>query len=87
MSQTLPIFRKGSWIHYPLPPSVDPLWSKQHLFQAASLYATALSKGYSPSESGVLAECFVHKQVYPELQYPKQIERKLEKIKDLGETA
>jgi hypothetical protein len=77
MSRTLPVYRNGTWIQYPLPPCIDPLWSKSNLFQAASFYATALSKGFPPSESAVLAECYVHKQVYADLQYSKQIERKL----------
>ena len=78
MSKVIPVFRKGAWIQYPIPTFVDPLWSKSNLFQAASVYATALSKGLPPSESAVLAECFVHKQVYKDLQYSRQIEKKLE---------
>ncbi len=84
---SIPVFRKGSWIQYPIPSSIDPLWSKKHLFRAASFYATALSQGYSPSESAVLAESFVHKEVYPGLQFSRQLERKLELIKDRVETA
>jgi hypothetical protein len=84
MSKSIAVFRKGTWIQYPLPSFVDPLWSQPHLFQAASFYATALSKGFSPSESASLAECFVHKQVYTNLRYGNQIERKLENLlKDL----
>lgn len=84
MSKSLPVFRKGVWIQYPLPSFVDPLWSQANLFQAASLYATALSKGFSSAESASLAECFIHKQVYTDLQYSNHIERKLERLlKDL----
>ena len=77
---SIPVFSKGSWIQYPVSPYVDPLWSQAHLFRAASFYAAALSQGFSTHESSVLAECFVHKEVYPELQYSRQIERKLQRI-------
>ena len=84
---SIPVFRKGSWIQYPLPTAIDPLWSKKHLFRAASFYATALSQGYSPSESAVLAESFVHKEAYPGLQFSKQLERKLQQVMDHVEKA
>lgn len=77
---SIPVFSKGAWVQYPLPVQTDSLWSKQHFFRAASFYATALSKGYTPKESSVLAECFVNKEVYPDLQYSSQIERKLQQI-------
>lgn len=80
MSIHVPVFRKGVWIQYPLPTATDTLWSKQHFFRAASFYATALSQGYSPKESSVLAECFINKEVYPDLCYSSQIERKLQQI-------
>jgi hypothetical protein len=83
---SIPVFRKGSWIEYPLPRVIDPLWSKKHLFRAASFYATALSQGYSPSESTVLAESYIHKEVYPGLQFSRQLERKLELVRDHAET-
>ena len=83
---SIPVFRKGSWIQYPIPAVVDPLWSKKHLFRAASFYATALSQGYSPSESASLAESFVHKEAYPGLEFPRHVERKLQAIKDRVET-
>lgn len=83
MNKCIPVFRKGIWIQYPVPAFVDPLWSKGDLFQAASFYATALSKGFPPSESAVLAECFVHTQVYPDLQYSRHLERKVDFVRNL----
>ena len=79
---SVPVFQKGSWIQYPLPPQLDPLWSQSNIFKAASFYRTALSKGFSSEESKVLAECVVHKEVYPDLQYSPHIERKLLRLKD-----
>ena len=78
---SIPVFRNGTWIQYPLPVQIDTLWSQSHQFRAASMYATALSQGVSPKESARLAECFVNKEVYPELQYSRQIERRLDLIK------
>ena len=78
--QTIPVFRKGEWIHYPFPTSLDVNWSHCHLLRAASFYATALSQGYTHNESRVLADCFLNKEVYPDLQYGRQIERKLQQL-------
>lgn len=78
---SLPVFQNGSWISYPLPKQIDPLWSQSHLFKAAAVYASALSLGFSTHESAVLAECAVYKEVFPELEYPKQIERKLQRLR------
>lgn len=77
---SIPVFYKGAWIQYPRPLSLDTNWSEKHLFRAASFYAAALSKGYESSESRVLAECFVNKEVYPDLEYGRLIERKLQQI-------
>lgn len=84
---SIPVFRKGIWIQYPLPLQKDVLWSQTHLFKAASFYATALSQGVSPHESAILAECFVNKEVYPDLSYSRSLEQKLERIRCRAETA
>lgn len=80
---SIPVFRKGVWIQYEKPICIDTNWSESHLLKAASFYATALSQGYKTNESRVLAECFVNKEVYPDLQYGRLIERKLQQIMDL----
>ena len=83
---TIPVFRKGKWIHYTRPLYTDALWNESHAFQAASFYATALSQGFPSDESGWLAEVFVQKQIFPETVYSKTIEMKLKRIKDRAET-
>ena len=77
---TTPVFRNGKWIEYPQPIFEDALWSSCHKLQAASFYATALSQGYSPTESASLAEIYVQKRIFPEIVYPKGIESKLQRI-------
>ena len=84
---SIPVFRKGAWIQYPIPPQQDALWNQSHLLRAASFYATALSQGVSTEESAVVAECFVNKEVYPQLRYNSRIERKLQLIMSRVETA
>lgn len=85
---SLPVFRKGEWISYPLPAQLDPLWSTSHQFKAASVYATALSKGFSSEESAILAECLVNQEVYPDLRYSWKLQRKISQLfKDHEETA
>lgn len=82
---SVPVFRKGLWISYPISQK-DSLWSQGHIFKAASFYATALSQGVSSNESAVLAECFVNKEVYPDLRYSRMIEQKLQRIMSHVET-
>ena len=84
---SIPVFRKGTWILYPVPPQQDALWNKSHLLKAASFYALALSQGVSSEESAILAECFVNKEVYPGLNYNARLQRKLELIMSRVETA
>lgn len=75
-----PVFRNGKWIEYPPPISQDALWSTCHRLQAASFYATALSQGYSPTESASFAEIYVQKQIFPEIVYPNRIESTIQRI-------
>lgn len=84
---TVPVFRQGAWIHYPLPSTVNALWSQEHIFKAASLYATALSQGYSPDESAMLAEAYVNKLIFTGIQYNRSLESRLAQIMDRAERA
>ena len=47
---------------------------------AASIYATAVSKGMTPHHSAVLAECYVNKQLYKDLSYNSKIEESLKSL-------
>ena len=82
----IPVFRKGQWIEYSVPVCLDPLWSKADLYQAAAFYGTAVSQGYSPSESAALAEAYIMKKIYSGLEYPLMLESKLKKIMGRVET-
>lgn len=84
---SLPVFQNGTWITYPLPKPVDALWSQSNIFQAASFYAAALSQGYEPNESAILAEAYIHKKVYNGLQYHDSLENKLKSIMSRVEKA
>lgn len=77
---SVPVFRNKSWVQYKGPVVTDPLWSQSDLLRAASFYATAVSQGFPTNEAAFLAECFVHKEVYPGLQYSRPIERRLQQI-------
>lgn len=83
---SIPVFRKGQWIEYSVPTCLDPLWSRENLYQAASFYGTAVSQGYSPSESAALAEAYIMKKIYSGLEYPSLLESKLKKIMGHVET-
>ena len=78
MSMSIPVFRNSKWISYTVPSDVDTLWSTKSKLQAASVYATAIEKGFSPSYSAILAESYVNKQLYLGLQYNAKIEKTLE---------
>ena len=60
----IPVFRKCTWIHYDVPEAGTSLWSQSLKLKAASVYATAITKGYSKEKSIVLTECFVNKELY-----------------------
>lgn len=76
---SIPVYRNGSWIHYTLPESGIALWSQSLKLQAASLYASAIGKGYSSEMSHVFAECFVQKQLYG-VRYNPSLETCLEQF-------
>ena len=84
MSKPLQVFRSGAWIQYPLMYSQTHSeiagWNKKHEFQAASVYATALSKGYSPLESNAFAEMYVFKQIYEGIKYDTKKEAQLKEL-------
>jgi len=72
---SIPVFSKGQWLSYKT--HIDLMWSYANQLQAASVYASALSKGYKPEESEDLAVAFVNKKVYKGLIYVKSLEQKL----------
>lgn len=76
---SIPVYRKGTWIHYELPESGISLWSQRLKFQAASLYATALTKGFSKETSAILAELFVNKELYG-VTYNQSLESALKSL-------
>ena len=76
----IPVFRNGSWISYTVPTDVETLWSQSLQLQAASVYATAISKGLEPSQSAILAEIYVNKQLYADIQYSLQLEDRLKSL-------
>lgn len=57
-------------------PSTASSWSQRQKFQAASLYATAVSSGLPPHYASVLSECYVNKDLYG-VVYKKEIEEML----------
>ena len=84
MSKPLHVFRGGAWIQYPLiytqTHSELMGWQKKHEYQAASLYATALSKGYTSLESNAFAEMYILKQIHEGMTYDKKKEAQLKEL-------
>lgn len=76
----IPVFRNGTWISYTVPTDVRSSWSKSLQLQAASVYATAISKGLQPSQSAILAEIHVNKQLYADIQYSSHLEDRLKSL-------
>ena len=74
---TIPVYRKGAWITYTLPQDGTALWSQSLKLKVASLYATAISKGYTQETSTVLAECFANSELYG-VKYNAQMEETLQ---------
>ncbi len=75
----IPVFRKGTWIHYEVPEAGTALWSQSLKLQVASLYASAVAKGFSKEKSSVLAECYANKEVYG-VTYNQSIENCLKEL-------
>lgn len=73
---TIPVYRKGTWISYTVPEDGTALWSQSLKLKTASLYATAISKGFSHETSIVLAECYANKELYG-VTYNSNIEETL----------
>jgi hypothetical protein len=74
---TIPVFRKGAWISYTVPEVNQNLWSQSLKLKTASLYATAITHGYSQETSTLFAECFANKELYG-VKYNSQIETALQ---------
>jgi hypothetical protein len=74
---TIPVFRKGLWILYTVPEANQHTWSQSLKLQTASLYATAITRGYSQETSTIFAECFANKELYG-VTYNTTIEKQLE---------
>lgn len=76
---SLSVFREGKWIQYDVPETGTSIWTTQQKLQAASVYATAITKGFSKERSLVLSECYMNKQLYG-VTYAKQIEQELQSL-------
>lgn len=76
---SIPVYRNGTWIQFDIPDTGTSIWTTSLKLQAASLYATAITKGHSKEKSLVLAECFANKQLYG-VTYIKQIEQELQTL-------
>ncbi len=76
----IPVFRKGVWYTYRVKPDVPAGWQRHHSYQAAALFATAQSRGYSPLESVALSDMYIFKQIFQGLQYNKEQEEKLQSL-------
>ena len=81
------VFRNGKWIDYEQPREVPSGWQPFHSYQAASLYATAHTLGYSPTASTALAEMYVMKQIFEGMVYETKYEEQLQALLNHVETA
>ena len=82
----IPVLRKGILYTYKTREEYPAGWSPQHTFRAASVFATAQSRGYTTQESEGFAEMFVFKQIFPGLLYEKRLEQKLASLFNHEET-
>jgi hypothetical protein len=76
---SIPVFRNGTWIHYEIPETGTSIWTNSLKFKAASVYATAITKGFSKEKSLVLTECCINKLLYG-VTYTKQIEEEIKSL-------
>ncbi len=83
----IPVFRKGEWIEYDVSYERPSGWQPSHSYQAASIFATAHSLGYSPKESASFAEMYIFKQLFEGIVYDRKLESDLDRILNHGGTA
>lgn len=82
----IPVLRRGTLYVYRIREDCPAGWSPAHSFRAASIYATAQSRGYTTQESEGFAEMFVFKQIFPGMVYEKSQEQKLAALLNHEET-
>jgi len=82
----IPVFRYGKIYNYDTMYG-DRSWDKKEYFQAASLYATCMAKGYTLSESYSLSYMYITKERAPELHYGSSHMQELKRIMDHVEKA
>ena len=82
----IPVFRNGTWIEYEPPREVPSGWQPFHSYQAASLYATAHTLGYSATVSASLAEMYIFKQIFEGIEYERKMEADLQSLLNHAET-
>ena len=82
----IPVFRNGTWIDYEPPRELPSGWQPSHSYQAASLFATALAKGYSPTAAASLAEMYIFKQIFEGIVYDTKFEGQLQSVLNHVET-
>jgi hypothetical protein len=82
----IPVFRKGNVYMYKVREDCPAGWSKSHSFRAASIFATAQSRGYTQQESEGFAEMYVFKQIFPGMMYEKSLEQTLQTFINHEET-
>lgn len=82
----IPVFRKGHWVEYEPPREVPSGWQPFHSYQAASLFATAHTLGYSPKASASLAEMYIFKQIFEGIVYDTKFESQLQALLNHEET-
>lgn len=83
----IPIFRNGTWIEYEPPRELPSGWQPAHSYIAASVFATARAKGYSPTAAASLAEMYVFKQIFEGIVYDRIFESQLQELFNHVETA
>ena len=82
--ETYGIFRNGQWIEYKLSVTAqeDPRWTEAEKWLAASVFATAKTKGFSNEKAYQLSDAVVFQTIYKDLEYSEALQKEIVALKN-----
>lgn len=80
--EVLAVFRCGKWMEYipRITLNTDPRITSHLRQKAASVYTSALQKGFQEERAHTLAEAVVFKEIYEDLLFEPGLESDIQKI-------
>jgi hypothetical protein len=68
----------GQWVTVQPPKGHDPSWQASDLMRYATIFQSAVEKGFDISKAVLVAEAIVNRNLYPGLVYHDKLEQDIE---------